>query len=138
MASDVAASVLPGVSAADFDVPSATLAAQCRDVAKQLFEQQSAVAVGLAPDAPLPSVTVAATGSCGRAGGVPIGPLCSLAVEPTVDDDVLWQALELRTRPLGRWLRTELLVAERLTQRAAARRASRAVRRGGAAPGAGG
>lgn len=109
---------------------------RCRDVAKQLYEQQSAVAVGLAPDALLPEVTVAATGSCGRAGGVPIGALCKLSTGPDVDDEMLWRALELRSGPLGRWLRNELLVAEKLTQRAAARRAERdAKQRGGEARG---
>lgn len=98
---------------------------RCRDVAKQLYEQQSAVAVGLASDALLPEVTVAATGSCGRAGGVPIGALCKLSTGPDVDDEMLWRALELRSGPLGRWLRNELLVAEELTRRAAARRAER-------------
>lgn len=101
-------------------------------MAKQVYEQQSAVAVGLAPDALLPEVTVAATGSCGRAEGVPIGALCKLSTGPDVDDQMLWRALELRSGPLGRWLRHELLVAEKLTQRAAARRAERdAKQRGG-------
>lgn len=99
-------------------------------MAKQLYEQQSAVAVGLPTDAPLPEVTVAATGSCGRARGVPIGALCTLSAGPDVDDQMLWRTLELRSGPLGRWLRNELLVAEKLTQRAATRRAERDAKRG--------
>ncbi|GAB0496501.1 hypothetical protein MMPV_007813 [Pyropia vietnamensis] len=129
MAPPTGPTVLKGVTVTDFAKPSQSLAAQCRDVAKQLYEQQSAVAVGLLPDAPLPEVTVAATGSCGRAGGVPIGALCKLPVGPDVDDQMLWRTLELRCGPLGRWLRNELLVAEKLTQRAAAQRSERAAKR---------